>query len=230
MQIDVKTFVGSLQWRVPGHLPREILTSENGDATVWLVDLAGPAADDWRLLSTDEEARACRLISETHRTRFVTCRATLRRLLGARLGVRPDAIAFEYGPAGKPALVPPALHFNVSHSGDRAVIAVADVPVGVDIELVRPVSDLDALTERVFSVAERAALAAVGEDRRLEAFFAAWTRKEAAIKARGAGIGSVVGLGPACEPARSSFFSFCPCPGFAGAVCLEAPDRRWRPV
>ena len=226
---------------------RAILTSERGDATVWLVDLDAPADDSRRLLSSDEEARACRFVSDTHRSRFVACRAALRYLLGARLGVRPEAVTFEYGPAGKPALAGFAgPHFNVSHSGDQALIAVADAAVGVDIELVRPMPDLDALAERLFTADERAALAVVREDARLEAFFAAWTRKEAYIKACGDGIGSASSVevtlvpdeparllsvaGDPAEASRWSLRSLSPRPGFAGAVCLQGPDRAWRPL
>ena len=74
--------------------------------------------------------------------------------------------------------------------------------IGVDIERLRPLSDMDALAERVFSAAERAALAAVPPDRRVEAFFAGWTRKEAYIKARGEGIAAAGRHRGGAEPRR----------------------------
>ena len=76
--------------------------------------------------------------------------------------------------------------------------------VGVDIERLRPLSDMDALAERVFSAAERQALAQVPADRKAEAFFAGWTRKEAYIKARGEGIGLLGRHRGGAEPRRAA--------------------------
>jgi 4'-phosphopantetheinyl transferase len=123
---------------------------------------------------------------------------------------------------------------------------VADAEIGIDIERQRPLSDMDALAERVFSVGERDALARVAAGQKEEAFFAGWTRKEAYIKARGDGIGLLgaieVVLAPG-EPARLiavdgqpaelerwSIQALSAVPGFAAAVCLEGQGRHWTSV
>jgi 4'-phosphopantetheinyl transferase len=223
------------------------LIATSGDAAIWLADLDEADAGDsaQALLSEDEHVRARRFVFDIHRRRFVACRAWLRTLLGERLGRPAASLRFDYGPVGKPSLAGgEALRFNVSHSDRYALVGMADdVEIGVDVERLRPLSDLDALAERVFSAAERAALARVPADRKIEAFFAGWTRKEAYIKARGEGIGLLgaieVALSPGETPRlirvagqpdelqRWSLEALSPVQGFAGAVCLEGRDRRW---
>jgi 4'-phosphopantetheinyl transferase len=217
------------------------LVATSGSVTVWLADLDAAASADGaaEVLSEDERARAQRFVFEVHRRRFVAARAWLRERLGERLNRPAASLRFDYGPVGKPALAgEDRLRFNLSHSDRYALLAMADgLDLGVDIECVRPLSDMDALAERVFSSAERAALAAVPVDRRVEAFFAGWTRKEAYIKARGEGIallGAIdVALSPGeaprllrvadrpDEPERWSLEALTPVPGFAAAVCLQ---------
>jgi 4'-phosphopantetheinyl transferase len=226
-----------------------MLIASAGDASMWLVDLDGPAESDAAqpVLSADERARAARFVFDVHRQRFVACRVALRRVLGRQLGVAPAAIAFEYGPSGKPALAGRAgPRFNVSHSDRYALIAVAAAEVGVDLERIRPLKDMDQLAARVFSDGERRALATVPAGARAEAFFAGWTRKEAYIKARGDGIGLLgaieVSLTPdeparlirvadqPDEPSRWALQAISPVPGFAAAVCVLGSGYDWRPV
>src|SRR5690242_12664065 len=56
------------------------------------------------VLSDSERQRASRFAFERDRRRFILGRARLRRLLGSRLGVRPDVVELECGAHGKPAL------------------------------------------------------------------------------------------------------------------------------
>jgi 4'-phosphopantetheinyl transferase len=215
--------------------------ASSGDAAIWLADLDAAESGEsaLALLSEDERVRAQRFVFDVHRRRFIACRAWLRVRLAERLGRQADGLRFEYGPAGKPALAgEQALRFNVSHSDRYALLAMTEgAEVGVDIERLRPLSDMDALAERVFSAGERTALAAVPAEGRLEAFFAGWTRKEAYIKARGEGIGLLgaieVALSPGVAPGlirvaglpdelqRWSLEALSPVPGFAAAVCIE---------
>ena len=215
------------------------LIATSGEAAIWLADLDAADAGDRALavLSVDEHERAGRFVFDTHRRRFIACRAWLRHQLSERLTRAPQHLRFEYGPMGKPSLAGSALRFNVSHSDRYALLAVAGVEIGVDIERERPLSDMDALAERVFSAGERHALAQVPADRRGEAFFAGWTRKEAYIKARGDSLRLLedfdVALTPeepvrlkrvagdAQEPARWTLLSLAPLPGYAAALCIE---------
>lgn len=166
-----------------------------GHVDVWIVvpdDVSRDvrAVDD---LAPDEVERARRLAFEADRRRFVGSRIALRRILAGCLGVAPRKIELRAAPFGKPHLDPElhgsALRFNVSHSGDLALVAVGrEVEVGVDVELRRPTPDLEGLAGRHFSPGERAAIAALPPARRLEAFFDYWTLKEAYLKACGDGL------------------------------------------
>ena len=123
--------------------------------------------------------------------RFVVAHAALRGLLGHYLQRPPASLAFTYGHRDKPALATPhdALTFNLSHSGELAAVAVGWRRwIGVDVELERPLPDLDDLAARSFAPAERRVLAALPEAERHPAFFRCWTRKEAFIKALGEGL------------------------------------------
>ena len=132
---------------------RPIATS--GEAAVWLADLDAADAGERALavLSEDERARAARFVFDVHRRRFIAGRAWLRGQLGERVGRAAHDVRFEYGPVGKPSLAGgEALRFNLSHSDRYALLAMAEgAEVGVDIERLRPLSDMDALAERVFS-------------------------------------------------------------------------------
>ena len=60
--------------------------------------------------------------------------------------------------------------------------------MGIDLEAVRALENLDGLAASCFSRTEQAALAAVPEALRLEAFYDGWTRKEAFLKLLGDGL------------------------------------------
>ena len=179
---------------IPRGLPRPgEACLEQGRIEIWSVALDGAAAHTAALeavLPQDERARAERFAFAAGRRRFVAARGALRRVLGAYLDLAPEDVVFAYGRKGKPYLTGAAagLHFNLSHSGERALIALGRIPLGVDIERLRPLRDPDAIARRFFSEAERAALAAQTAERKAEAFFACWTGKEAYVKAVGDGL------------------------------------------
>ena len=166
------------------------------NVTVWRVGtrLNGPArAAALALLTDDEQARAGRFLREDDRDRSIAARAALRLVLAGTLGRDPRAVALRPDAAGKPHLAPmghDTLSFNVSHSGDWALVVVAPGPrVGVDVEAMRPIPDPLSLARLHFAAAETGALASLPSDARLAAFYACWTRKEAFVKALGAGLG-----------------------------------------
>lgn len=135
--------------------------------------------------------RAARFHFERDRRRYLAARLALRSVLADALGVGLEAIALGEDEQGKPCLAAPgtALHFNVSHSDSVALIALSETePVGVDIEVARPLDDADSLAADCLSPAELPAwrgMAAPGRDRR---FLDLWTRKEALLKAIGLGL------------------------------------------
>lgn len=222
---------------------------ERDEVHVWIAPLDGAGARRDALeavLSPDEAARAARFRFEEDRRRFVAARGTLRSILGRYLGCAAAEVRFEYGPFGKPLLAAPGepqpLHFNLSHAGELALLAVArGRRVGIDVEQIRPLRDLEALVERFFAAYERATIGALAPELRQEAFFTCWTRKEAYIKARGEGLtfplhafdvtilpSDPAGLrsvsGDAAEASRWSLREIRPRTGYVAALAVEGQD------
>jgi 4'-phosphopantetheinyl transferase len=170
------------------------LNIEPGRIDLWSIPL-GPVdrtidtlAD---LISADEWARANRFVYSHHRRRYVVAHAGLRLLLSRYTGVGAGALDFEFGQQGKPSIAAPRakIAFNLSHSAELAVVAVASpVRLGVDVEQLREVTDATAIAHSFFSTAEAAALAAVAPTDLDRAFLTCWTRKEAFVKALGGGL------------------------------------------
>jgi phosphopantetheinyl transferase len=115
----------------------------------------------------------------------------LRRVLGHYLEAEPREGDLVVGQRGKPALRNGnGLEFNLSHSRDLALVAVAERPVGIDVEAIRPRRDLVGLAERVLPTGDAAAVRdAIGAERE-RAFYRAWTRHEACVKCLGTGLNS----------------------------------------
>ncbi len=172
---------------------------------VWLASLTPPEARLATLaatLSADERERAARCRFPEHRDRFIAGRGGLRELLGMYLDAPAAALQFRQGLRGKPALVGESaemgLHFNLSHSGDRALYAVARREVGVDLEALDRRVDYAAVAERVCTGREWIAFQTLSVECMQDAFFACWTRKEALAKAIGAGLASGLSTLEAC--------------------------------
>ncbi len=144
------------------------------------------------VLSSDEQARADRFRQPADRRRHIIGRALSRILLGHCLGLPPRSVSLHESHNGKPGLRPEPgrtpLHFNISHSGDFVLVAIARRDLGVDLEFIRMDIETATLAERFFSPAERMGLEALPTTMQRLAFFAIWTRKEAYIKAHGDGL------------------------------------------
>ncbi|WP_084904223.1 4'-phosphopantetheinyl transferase family protein [Burkholderia ubonensis] len=197
----------------------------------WQVPLASPA---YAALSDAERARAGRFLRPQDAVRSAGTRVALRDVLGAQLGIAPQAVALVVGEAGRPALDPAhraPLDFNVSHAGDHALIAwSAGCRVGVDIERCDRATDWRALTREVCAAGEAAYLDALPDAARADAFMRVWSAKEALLKALGTGIGgglrafAVVPPRDAATPAVEVVSPAAPAAGVAGfnAAWLDA--------
>jgi 4'-phosphopantetheinyl transferase len=165
---------------------------EAGAIDLWQIALAAPAtAEETALLDQTELARAGRFVFERDRRRYIRAHAGLRRVLAGYLALDAAALRFAARSGGKPTLAVLSelgIDFNLSHSGDQALVAVAGGPIGVDIECLRPIADATALAARNFTPGESAALHALASADRDRAFLVAWVRKEACLKAIGAGL------------------------------------------
>jgi 4'-phosphopantetheinyl transferase len=242
-----------LSYAQPNHL---------GEAEVhlWVVSLAvtpEKSSHFQSILSVDEQERAGGFQRIRDAQRYVVARGSLRRLLGAYLAIEPDRVQFAYDAFGKPRLAGPVpltfLNFSVSHCDDRGLLGfVRGHKIGVDLERVRTEIEVEDLAERYFSPNEFQRLCSLPADQRREAFYCAWTRKEAYLKGRGEGLSYgldevEVSLAPG-EPAiilvasddpdvsrRWTVQHLSPAPGYIGAVAVEAANiafrcLRWEPV
>lgn len=172
-------------------LPREKL--EPAHVHLWEIDLDeldGIHQGSNGMLPADELARASRFHFERDRKRFISGRAALRIILSRYAGEPPERLSFGYGRWGKPRLQDGAsVRFNLSHSGGRALLAVAHGRrLGIDVERIRPDLNLEVIARHFFSARENQALLELPPEERADAFFACWTRKEAFIKALGTGL------------------------------------------
>lgn len=175
--------------------PHSSLTLASDEVHIWQVDLthAEQHAALLNLLSNDEKARAKRFRFDQHRNRYIVARAALRKILALYLDYDPKQLQFHYAEHGKPLLIQKfhdqALQFNLSHSADLAVYAfTVQHPIGIDVEHIRTNLAIEKLAARFFSSNESKALQQLPETEKLLGFFYTWTRKEAFLKALGAGL------------------------------------------
>jgi 4'-phosphopantetheinyl transferase len=195
------------------HQPSDLVSS-SGEIHVWWAFLEQPSSRLERLaeiLSGDERTRVARYHFDKDKNRFIASRGILRIILGGYLGVRPDQLRFGYGDQKKPSLLDGSgkrkIHFNLSHSGGLVLYAFTrGLEIGVDIEKIRELADMEQIAERFFSDREKAEFSALPPDIKKAAFFNCWTRKEAFLKALGTGLchcsgGFEVSLVPG-EPAQ----------------------------
>jgi 4'-phosphopantetheinyl transferase len=187
--ISTRPDIGKLMEEWQTYPPQATYSLRAGEVHVWQVDMDDAASDHLiAVLSKDEQATAARFATSQLNLRYRRCRAALRALLARYTRQAPAALRFDYNPYGKPSLAG-NLHFNVSHSGRQALIALAPHPVGIDIEtLDRPSIDVASLTALTCHWRERAVLSMLNEDERKAHFFRLWTRKEAYCKALGVGL------------------------------------------
>jgi 4'-phosphopantetheinyl transferase len=185
------------------------LGAEN--AHVWAVRLDGNAdgaAPSLEALSADERQRADEFRLERPRRQFVITRRALRRLLAQYLVLPPAEVEFTFEAIAKPRLAKKhamsELRFNVTHSGDLALVAVTrGCDMGVDVERFRTVKQLEQLARRYFHPQEIEAVLQTPREERNAAFLRCWTAKEAVLKAFGTGIAGC--LDAFAVPLDSSF-------------------------
>ena len=92
----------------------------------------------WFLLSGNERKKASNYRYPDLQKKYIKMRAILRITLAPYLHNEPQEIIFKAGEHGKPFLADANIFFNLSHTGNKFVIAVSNIAeVGVDIEKIR---------------------------------------------------------------------------------------------
>ena len=126
------------------------------------------------LLSNSEREKLKKIKVDSRRiTSLVSCLILLRE------SSLPFSTEIGYGEHGRPFLN--GVHFSISHTGDIAVIALSDFPVGIDIESGEDKSGK--IAERFFDESEKEYLRQCPSG-----FRRVWTLKEAVSKLFGKGI------------------------------------------
>ena len=191
------------------------------------------------ILTADETERARRLVAPSVRRGFVGGRWLLRSAVATLASVEPRSLELQAGRFGKLFLAGHerlALSFNLSHSGDLVALAlVRGRRVGIDIEAERPLTDLALLARRILGPRERERFETLPQNARGAALLAAWTRKEAVLKAIGTGISGGLStveviadtVVAADETSATWWVHTLPMPpGFHGAIAIEGDIPR----
>ena len=177
-------------------LPPDAIPPLGRNIHIWVVELDDPGFEPthWHdRLSPEEQARAARFKFKRDQDRYIVAHAALRAILARYTSEEPAKLKFVDGPSGKPKLAPPwtatGLEFNLSHSHERALVAVnRGAEVGVDIEFVRADFEVHEIARHFFTKREAATLRKLPEDLQRQAFYKCWTSKEAFLKAKGTGL------------------------------------------
>ncbi len=141
----------------------------------------------------------------------------LRRLLADRMGLPESALRIGRGPEGKPRVEGGGPEFSLSHRGRWCAVALSDnIPVGVDLEPIRPFPGMAEVAAQFFPPMAQEQLRWADPEHRAAVFFRWWTRLEAAVKATGRGLDH----GPEALR-RVTFQSVAGWPGLALAVAAR---------
>lgn len=156
---------------------------------VWRYSLNQVFTQGYELLSREEQQRADRFYFSHHRRRFIVAHSVLRLILAQYANTSAQDLQFSSNKYGKPDLENShQLQFNLSHSGDWALLAVGkQYPIGIDLEQFSHRS-YEGIAEQLFSDEECRALKRINSFLRPLVFFNIWAQKEAFIKACGLGL------------------------------------------
>ena len=230
-------------------LPPDLLKLQSDQVDVWRISLDLTAASVKLLessLSADEAGRAARFHFPADRNRYIVAHGCLRDILARYLNCQPARLVFSTNDYGKPALQGYELEFNLSHSGDFALVAITQARrIGIDVERIRSDMEHESIARRFFSQNEALEWMTLPPEQRPIAFFNCWTRKEAYIKAQGLGLSlplesfdvSLDPDGPALlratrpdpeEAARWRLLSLEVDPCYAAAVAVERNGLEFR--
>ena len=172
-----------------------VVPSPQAGVALWLCELERDERELRTLasyLAPIEHERAARFGTRPLRDRWIAGRASLRIILGEALDTAPGSVMIVRGRRGRPQLGQASAgpDFNVSHTGNVALIALGDAlapgeRIGVDVERADRVVNVERLSRKILTARERSEDAILDTDARRRAFLRRWTCKEAMSKATG---------------------------------------------
>ena len=137
---------------------------------------------DLNVLSDDERQRA-----EKHQSNhYAVMRTAMRSILGQLLDLAPSEVPIWIEDGGKPYLAERNFEFNLSHTGRHGLLAISQLPLGVDLERFRPQANRLAIAKRVMPEDAIARIEAAEDSDHV--FYQEWTQLEARHKCIGKGI------------------------------------------
>lgn len=141
-----------------------------------------------KYVTEDRQIRIRRFHRWQDQWRALAGELLVRYVLGNFYQIPHYVVQFHRDSYGKPALQggEGEIEFNVSHSGQWAVAAFHEFPLGIDIEQIKKV-DMD-MARRMFAEEEYASLQALADDEQRQHFYHIWTAKESYMKALGKGL------------------------------------------
>ena len=215
--------------------PDRLMGAGRATVDVWRVATSAQTGVSADALSSDELRRLDRRIGDVDRQRALAAWTAQREILAKYLECSPRDVPLDRDASGRPHLRAGslALHHSMAHSGDWAMLAVSrSARVGIDLERVNPAVNVEQLALRFFARDEAEAIASLPHDKRVAAFFRAWTEKEAYLKGVGGGVPSRLrAVRAAFDPltgARSvagwRLYDLDAPPGYAACLAVQAPD------
>lgn len=238
-----------VNWEPSWNVPRARPVLSAKDIHIWRAFLDTPdrsVQEFKQSLSTEERARAERFSFDRDGNRFIAAHGILRLILAYYLDVDPCEIKFCFEKNGKPILKnafgETGIQFNLSHSEGLALyVFTRDRKVGVDVECIRKIDEMEQIVEQFFSSKERAFFGALPIGRKQATFFNWWTRKEAFAKATGDGLlhspcvfdamldggisADLVGMAEDTQAREWSIWDVSLAEGFVGTVVVEGAGR-----
>jgi 4'-phosphopantetheinyl transferase len=167
-----------------------------------------------------------RLRIPSHQWSVAAARAAVRTQLAQLLDCAPADVGIVRDPLGKPRLDPAThgvlaerIHFNISHTTGLVAVAVATRRIGIDVEAVRSLDDLDGIAAETFAPPMLEALKAARQpSEKIALFYRFWTLGEAFIKATGRGL---------AQDLRAFAFSQSGTPRLTHLDGIGNPSERW---
>ena len=166
------------------------------DVHIWTVSL-NPSDDIIsefsNILSADEKEKADRFKFPELKKQYTVFHAVLRKLLSHYLGSSEKEITYTHGAYGKPEVTENInlqnIRFNMSKSSEAGIYAFTlQNEVGVDIEKIKSMPDMNSIVKRHFSKEETELYEGLQDSEKEEWFYTIWARKEALLKAIGCGL------------------------------------------
>ena len=135
-------------------------------------------------MSPARQKRIKEIVAEDDRKRTVAAELLARRAVGEKLGIAPEKVPLTTDENNKPRIEGDGVYVSISHSGSWAVCALADKPVGVDVEVIRGAQEK--FIGRVCTEEEQKYIR-YGDAGCFQRFWECWTAKEALFKLTGKG-------------------------------------------